>query len=158
MKMKILLLLILTIYQSSNYQTFSQQKPSLKGFTIGAKIGNQVNNKMTTVGGVNGFLYVETLNDGTIYSIVFIPAISENEQLKMTINEVESLKKKFENNFSIYYKKKDEKPKEPIYHTYQNMISYSIYHNRNATLFSIVDIVGSGKANIQKQEKDKRDF
>jgi len=56
---------------------------SLKGFTIGTKLVGE-DSKFTTVGGVEGILKAETLNDGTIFRISFVSSNKEKNPIRIS--------------------------------------------------------------------------
>ena len=55
---------------------------SLKGFTVGAKLIGE-DSKLTTVGGVEGILKAETLNDSTIFCISFVSCDNNNNSVRI---------------------------------------------------------------------------
>jgi hypothetical protein len=56
---------------------------SMKGFTIGEKLEGTAS-KFTTVGGVEGSLKANTLNDGTIFSVSFESSDKENMPVRIS--------------------------------------------------------------------------
>lgn len=81
---------------------------SLKGFTLGEKlVGSTM--KLTTVAGIKGGVGVETLKDGTIAMILFMPSTSNGEKVKR-ISEVElnRLKNGIEENYNVSFTKEEE--------------------------------------------------
>jgi len=99
---EILLILFLVIIN------FISSAQSLKGFTLGEKlVGSAM--KLTTVAGINGAVGVETLKDGTIVWILFIPSTSNGDKVKR-ISEVEfnRLKNGIEENYKVTFSKVEE--------------------------------------------------
>ena len=58
--------------------TSAQAQVELKGVTIGDTY-NGNHEQLTSVGGVHGLLSADTLNDGTVYQIVFTPTDDGNK-------------------------------------------------------------------------------
>ena len=73
---------------------------SLKGFTVGAKLIGE-DSKLTTVGGVEGILKAETLNDSTIFCISFVSSDNNNNSVRIPEAEAINCLKAINNYYNI---------------------------------------------------------
>jgi hypothetical protein len=92
----ILIILALLIGLSINAQ-------ELKGFNLGDKYtGNE--NVITTLGGINGLLIIQTLDDDRIYSLMFLPSNDGKNITRIYYTDFTIIKKGFEYKYGIKLK------------------------------------------------------
>lgn len=79
--------------------SFTIQAQTLKGITLGEKS----NGKMiqTTVAGIKGVITPQTLNDGRIYQLIFLPSENGKTVNRISMTDLGLLKKGLEEKYGI---------------------------------------------------------
>jgi len=78
---------------------------SLKGYELGTPApNNEKYNENTSVGGVDGVLWLYTLNDGRIYLMGFVPSNNGKDTSRMYSSDFNAFKAGVEKNYGIKLK------------------------------------------------------
>lgn len=103
----------------------SHAQVELKGYTLGTVYDGDLEIN-TTVGGVEGAIFIMTLDDKRIHSIIFNPYVAIDENKQLFEADIDAVKNGLENKYGITFIKKmeDDYSKDYTYKVTKDGVTY----------------------------------
>ena len=126
------------------------QTQTLKGYTLGKQLTGK-SELLTTVAGIDGIVYPQTLKDGRIYLIVFIPSDDGIHTARVYKNDIIKLVKGIEGKYHVKLIKKMEEYGDGVDYYYTRDWSFFIDCDYNKFMDVPYELTFSmGDAELQK--------